>query len=112
MEPFTGVATTIGIGFFGGILVGWALKKVIKVIAFIVGLFSAGIAYLQYRQSALINWNELEQTALGGVSNLVDAIGINNGSGQPTIADLAITNFGIPLTSSLSIGLSIGFMKG
>jgi uncharacterized membrane protein (Fun14 family) len=41
METFTGVATTIGAGFFGGILMGWALKKVFKVIAFIVGLFLA-----------------------------------------------------------------------
>ena len=112
MEPFTGVATTMGIGFFGGILVGWALKKVIKVIAFIIGLFLVGMAYVQYRQMALINWNELEQTASGAVSTLVDAIEINDGSGQPTIADLAITNFGIPLTSRLSIGISIGFMKG
>ena len=112
MEPFTGVATTMGIGFFGGILVGWALKKVIKVIAFIIGLFLVGMAYVQYRQMALINWNELEQTASGAVRTLVDAIEINDGSGQPTIADLAITNFGIPLTSSLSIGISIGFMKG
>ena len=71
MEPFTGVATTMGIGFFGGILVGWALKKVIKVIAFIIGLFLAGMAYVQYRQMALINWNELEQTASGAVRYLL-----------------------------------------
>jgi uncharacterized membrane protein (Fun14 family) len=112
METFTGVAATIGVGFFGGILMGWALKKVIKVIAFIVGLFLAGMAYVQYRQMALIDWNELEQIASGAVSTIVDAIDINDGGDQPAIADLAITNLGIPPTSSLSIGFSIGFMKG
>jgi uncharacterized membrane protein (Fun14 family) len=112
METLTGVTTTIGVGFFGGILMGWALKKVIKVIVFIVGLFLAGLAYVQYRQMALINWNELEQTASGAVSTLVNAIEINEGSGRSAIGDFAITNFGIPLTSSMSIGFFIGFMKG
>jgi uncharacterized membrane protein (Fun14 family) len=35
-------------GFFVGILIGYALKKVIKIVAIVVGLFLAGLAYLQY----------------------------------------------------------------
>jgi uncharacterized membrane protein (Fun14 family) len=31
-------------GFFVGILIGYALKKVIKILAVIVGLFLAGLA--------------------------------------------------------------------
>ena len=43
--------TTIGGGFFAGVLIGYALKKVIKIVAvIIVGLFLAGLAYLQYHQ--------------------------------------------------------------
>jgi uncharacterized membrane protein (Fun14 family) len=42
--------TTIGGGFFAGVLIGYALKKVIKIVAVIVGLFLAGLAYLQYHQ--------------------------------------------------------------
>ena len=53
-------ATTIGVGFFVGILIGYALKKVIKMVAVIVGLFLAGLAYLQYYQIASINWNKLQ----------------------------------------------------
>jgi hypothetical protein len=68
------------------------------------------LAYVQYRQMAVIDWNELEQIVSGAVSTLVDAVGIING--QRAIADLAITNPVIPLTSSISIGFSIGFMKG
>ena len=41
-------AATLGGGFFVGILVGYALKKVIKMVAVIVGLFLAGLSYLQY----------------------------------------------------------------
>jgi uncharacterized membrane protein (Fun14 family) len=44
------LSATMGGGFFAGLLVGYALKKVVKVAAVVVGLFFAGIAYLQYQQ--------------------------------------------------------------
>ena len=44
------VAATIGGAFFVGILIGYALKKVVKIAAVIVGLFFAGLAYLRYQQ--------------------------------------------------------------
>jgi uncharacterized membrane protein (Fun14 family) len=49
-------AASLGGGFFVGTLIGYALKKVIKLVAVIVGLFLAGLAYLQYHQIANINW--------------------------------------------------------
>jgi uncharacterized membrane protein (Fun14 family) len=45
----------VGGGFFVGVLIGDALKKVIKVLAIVVGLFFAGLAYLQYQQILSIN---------------------------------------------------------
>jgi uncharacterized membrane protein (Fun14 family) len=48
IENISSVGTIIGGGFFVGILIGWALKKVIKLAAVIVGLFLASLAYLQY----------------------------------------------------------------
>jgi uncharacterized membrane protein (Fun14 family) len=33
----------VGGGFFAGILIGYALKKVVKVVAVVVGLFFAGL---------------------------------------------------------------------
>ena len=46
-ESLSSVAATMGCGFFAGVLIGYALKKVAKVAAVVVGLFFAGIAYLQ-----------------------------------------------------------------
>jgi uncharacterized membrane protein (Fun14 family) len=112
IESFSPIAITIGGGFFAGILIGWALKKVTKLFAIISGLFLAGLAYLQYQHIALINWDKLEQASTGVVNTLVDATTKMVDSGNPEIAELAITNFGIPLTSSISIGFAIGFMKG
>ena len=60
IESFVPTADTIRGGFFVGVLIGYALKKVIKLVAVIVGLFLAGLAYLQYHQIANINWNKLQ----------------------------------------------------
>jgi uncharacterized membrane protein (Fun14 family) len=57
IESFAPTVATLGGGFFAGILIGYALKKVIKIVAIIVGLFLAGLAYLQSQQIASINWN-------------------------------------------------------
>jgi uncharacterized membrane protein (Fun14 family) len=62
IDMLTSVSGTIGGGFFGWLLLGYALKKVVKLIAVIVGLFIAGLAYLQYQQIASINWNKVEAT--------------------------------------------------
>jgi uncharacterized membrane protein (Fun14 family) len=65
IESFGPNAATMGGGFFVGILIGYALKKMIKLVAMIIGLFLAGLAYLQYHQIAKINWNKLQQMSEG-----------------------------------------------
>ena len=60
IESLAPTAATMGGGFFISILIGYALKKVIKIVAVIAGLFLAGLAHLQYHQIANINWNRLQ----------------------------------------------------
>jgi uncharacterized membrane protein (Fun14 family) len=64
----------MGGGFFEGILIGYALKKVIKIAAVITGLFLAGLAYLQYHQVANINWNKLQTVSEEAITTLSNAI--------------------------------------
>ena len=118
IESFAPTAASLGGGFFVGILIGYALKKVIKIVAIIAGLFLAGLAYLQHQQIANINWNKL-QTVLseGAITTLSNAIIQIQSSGDgshavATASSLAMTSFGIPLTGSMSAGFTIGFMKG
>jgi uncharacterized membrane protein (Fun14 family) len=47
ISPF---AATIGGGFFGGVLLGYAIKKIVRIAAIMVGLFIVGLAFLQYQQ--------------------------------------------------------------
>ena len=119
IESFAPTAATMGGGFFVGVLIGYALKKVIKLLAVIVGLFLAGLAYLQYHQIANINWNKLQTVSEGAITtlaNLTMQIPIVSGGDShaaTTASSLAMTSFGIPLTgNSMSVGFTIGFMKG
>ena len=117
-ESFGPTVATIGGGFFVGILIGYAIKKVIKLLAVIVGLFLAGLAYLQYHQIANINWNKLQTVSEGTITTFSNAVimqitGISSdGHAAATASSLTMTSFGIPLTGSISAGFTIGFMKG
>ena len=74
VESFGPTAATMGGGFFMGILIRYALKKVIKLLAVIVGLFLAGLAYLQYHQIANINWNKLQTLSEGVITTLSNTL--------------------------------------
>ena len=68
-DNISSYAATMGGGFFVGILIGYALKKVIKIVAVI-----AGLAYLQSQQIANVNWNRLQQISEGTITALSNAI--------------------------------------
>jgi uncharacterized membrane protein (Fun14 family) len=103
LSPF---AATIGGGFLGGLLLGYALKKVVRLIAIIVGLIMTGLAYLQYQQIASINWDKIEGSITGLTSASINILNENS------ITPLTMSNFGIPLTSSMTSGFTVGFLKG
>jgi uncharacterized membrane protein (Fun14 family) len=106
-------ATICG-GFFAGIIIGYALKKVVKVVAVVVGLFIAGLAYLQYQQIVNINWNKLQVVSQNAVTTLANATTQIPGfsSSANHTAAFAMSDIGIPLTGSASVGFTIGFLKG
>jgi uncharacterized membrane protein (Fun14 family) len=114
-DNLSSVAATLGGGFVMGILIGWALKKVIKLLAIIIGLFLAGLAYLQYQQIATINWDKLQTISQSTITTITNATmqlpDIGNDYHNIAAAQ-AISNFGIPLTGSMATGFTIGFMKG
>src|SRR5215213_6356306 len=117
VESFASTAATLEGGFFVGVLIGYALKKVIKIVAVIIGLFLATLAYLQYHQISNINWNKLQTVSGHAITTLSNTITQIPGFGESshtaaTASSLAMTSFGIPLTGSMSAGFTIGFMKG
>ena len=90
-----------------GLLLGYAIKKVVKVLAVILGLFLAGLAYLQYQHVASFDWNRIEVMASTALGNITAYL-----SNSHDEAALAMSNFGILLSGSMSAGFAIGFLKG
>ena len=112
MDLNENLAVTVGGGFFGGILIGYALKKIFKIVTVIAGFFLAALAYLQYQQIASLNWDKLQAISENTLTTLaMQQIPGFDGNGNVP-AELMMTNLGIPLTGSLAIGFTIGFMRG
>jgi uncharacterized membrane protein (Fun14 family) len=119
VEALSSLGATIGGGFFAGALIGFALKKVLKILAIVVGLFFAGLAYLQYQEIVNINWNKLQASSQNAVTTLANATtqisthisNVTDTNNHMTSA-LAISNLGIPLTGSMAVGSAVGFMRG
>jgi uncharacterized membrane protein (Fun14 family) len=106
-EVFTSISATIGGGFISGLFLGYALKKVVKLIAIVVGLSIAGLVYLQYQQIAYFDWDKIEGMIATTFGNVTSQIFSNQ-----DISSIALSNLGIPLTSGMSAGFAVGFMKG
>jgi uncharacterized membrane protein (Fun14 family) len=106
-DTLTSMSASISGGFFGGLLIGWAIKKVIKMLAIVVGLFLAGLAFLQYQQIATIHWHKVE----GAITRLATVTTSTINDNSNVAALVMMSNFGVPRTSSMSVGFTIGFMK-
>jgi uncharacterized membrane protein (Fun14 family) len=61
IDNISSIGAVTGGGFFGGLLLGYTLKKIVKLIALMVGLFIAGLAYLQYHPISSNSFFQLEQ---------------------------------------------------
>lgn len=82
-------------------------------VAVVVGLFFAGLAYLQYQELIDIKWAKLQSVSHNLVITLTNAttqIPASNTGNHA--AAIALTNFGILLTGSMCMGFAVGFMKG
>jgi uncharacterized membrane protein (Fun14 family) len=105
-DTLASITATIGGGFFVGLVTGWALKKVIKLLAVVVGLFLAALIYLQTQTIINVNWDKLQSVSVASLSTIGNSI--TNTGGVTSV----MGNLGLPLTGGLSAGLAIGFVKG
>ncbi|KYH39316.1 MAG: hypothetical protein AYL28_000910 [Candidatus Bathyarchaeota archaeon B23] len=99
-EILTPVAGEVGIGAVGGFLVGYALKKIAKVVAVILGLGFLILQYLAYKGIIVINYDALQDWVL-------HLLGLTEGT-QSTLVDILSH---IPFGASFALGLYIGFKR-
>jgi len=100
-EIVTPIAYQLGIGAVGGFIVGYALKKIAKIFAVILGLFILALIYLAYSDILTINYRNLGDA----VSNALGGAGQASGVLAPIIAHL-------PFAGSFGLGLFLGFKMG
>jgi uncharacterized membrane protein (Fun14 family) len=103
------LAGTIGGGFFDGLLAGYVIKKVIKIVAVIVGLFIAALAYREYQRIIQVDWTSIQALSQNGITWLANAVThIANNIGAD---HMGISTNLIPLASSTSAGLMLGLAR-
>ena len=106
LEAVAPTLFSIGSGGLIGFLAGFAMKRVFKILAVIVGLFFAALMYFQAQNLISVNWDKIQSLTQGLLSTLAHSL---TDTGQiSTITG----NLGIPLTGGLAAGFAIGVMKG
>jgi len=91
----------LGIGGIGGFFAGYALKKLLKIVAVIIGLFILALIYLAYSDIITINFGELKNAVSG-------ALGLT-GEAAAVIAPIIAL---LPSLGAFGIGFFLGFKVG
>jgi len=104
------LVSTVGGGFLAAALAGYALKKVIKIVAVIVGLFIAALAYLEYQRIIQVDWTSLQALSQNGITMVANAV--THISNNIDADHMGISPNLIPLASSTSAGLMLGLARG
>ena len=113
-------------------MIGFMLKRIMKILAVIAGVFFAALRYLESQHIVNVNWDKLQTisnsvlstitttatnatSTTGGVgAGPIQAILGNNTGAAASILPITSTmaNLGIPLTGSTAMGFTIGILKG
>ncbi|MDQ3847335.1 MAG: FUN14 domain-containing protein [Thermoproteota archaeon] len=115
----SGVAYDIGFmltsassGGVAGFLIGYAVKKGIKIIIGIAGLLLAGLAYLNYKGLVTVDWEKIVSVS----NKAITEISVASTSYASSVMDNQVVptmmNFGVPLTGSFAAGFILGCLKG
>jgi uncharacterized membrane protein (Fun14 family) len=125
--------STIGFGGIAGFLIGFTIKRIMKILAVIAGVFFAALLYLESQHIVNINWDKLQTISNGVLSTIATAatttnatstggsglsissiFGNNTGAAAASILPITNTmaNLGIPLTGSTAMGFILGIVKG
>ena len=105
-----------GGGFLLGAMAGYAIKKVVKFAAAVIGLFVAGLAYLSYRGWVDVKWVAMEDASRSTLTNASEQVvnALNNTATQFASHPSATTTSGLPIAAVFGFvpGLMMGFKKG
>ena len=102
MELLTPLVVQLGFGGLAGFVVGYALKKILKIVAVLIGIFILGLAYLDYVDLIDVHYDRLFEAFQKLAERLI---------GEGT-AFTGILSTNIPAMGRFVVGLALGFKKG
>lgn len=100
-EVLAPIVYQLGIGGVLGFFIGYATKKLTKLIAVLIGVFAVVLIYLGYQGVISINYDRLVETLQG----LLGAAGQASAILTPVIANL-------PFAGSFIAGAAVGLKLG
>jgi len=103
-------------GFLFDAVAGYAIKKVMKIAAVVIGLFVAALAFLSYKGLMDVKWIAMENATRSALTNVTGQVvhALNNTATQFAAHPSAVTASGLPIAAAVGFipGLLMGFKKG
>jgi uncharacterized membrane protein (Fun14 family) len=100
-EVISPLVYQLGIGGIGGFIVGYAIKKISKLIVVLIGIFIIALLYLGTQGIISINYSAL-------FNSLANALGMAGGAFSWLVGIISI----IPFAGSFIVGFLLGFKLG
>jgi len=104
IESLIPTAASIGGGFFAGLLLGYFVKRVIKILMFVAGGIVGLLLYLQQQQIISLNVERLEGSSTFILSTLSSSFDKTTQIGD-------MSSLGIPLAASIAAGFTVALAK-
>src|SRR3989442_14561211 len=105
-----------GGGFLFGAVAGYAIRKLIKIAAIVVGLFVVALSYLSYKGWLDVKWIPIENSAKSTLSDITDQAihALNNTASHFQGHPSAIGPVGLPVAAAVGFmpGLVFGLRRG
>lgn len=102
MELMTPMVVQMGFGGLAGLAVGYAIKKLLKLVVMLIGIFLLGLAYLKYVGLIEIHFDKLTEA-------------FNQLAGKVSSGGIALSNLlsaNLPAAGGFIAGFILGFKKG
>ena len=105
-----------GGGFLFGALAGYAIMKLMKLAAIVLGLFVVGLAYLSYKRLVDVKWIAIENVTKSTLTNMTNQVihVLNNTTSHFQSHTAEIGSTGLPIAAAFGFmpGLIFGLRRG
>jgi uncharacterized membrane protein (Fun14 family) len=100
-------ASTIGFGGIVGFLIGFMLKRIMKILAVVAGVFFAALLYLESQHIVNVNWDKIQTISNGVLSTIATTTNVTSTGGgvgvgpiQAILGNNSTATHILPITST------------